>query len=94
MERGALNNLIIAHAQVWGFIITLGAMIWFTQIILTGHARLDSTTEKLAYTVLGVFLAKFGDIVAYLYNRQRPEAAQVLVDPTAPSAPKPTASPK
>lgn len=88
MTRGAMNNLILAHAQVWGLFVMLGALIYFIYIILTGHAKLDPTTEKLAYTVLGVFLAKFGDMVAYLYNKPRPEGQSVFAPtPQAPAAP-------
>ncbi len=81
MERGAFNNLFLAHGQLWGFMVMMGALIWFTWIILTGHAKLDPTSEKLAYTVLGVFLAKFGDMAAYLYNRQRPDTPTVFTPP-------------
>jgi len=88
MERGAFNNLLLAHAQVWGMFISLVAMIGFIIIILLGYAKLDPTTEKLAYTVLGVFLAKFGDQIAYLYNRQRPDAPGVVLTPEKPSDPK------
>jgi hypothetical protein len=88
MERGAFNNLLIAHAQIWGLLITLVSLVAFIVIILLGYAKLDPTTEKLAYTILGVFLAKFGDMVAYLYNRQRPETSGVVVTPEKPSDPK------
>lgn len=81
MERGAFNNLVLAHAQVWGMFVSLFAMIGFIVLILLGYAKLDPTTEKLAYTVLGVFLAKFGDQIGYLYNRQRPESSSVLSTP-------------
>lgn len=93
MERGAFNNLLIAHAQVWGLLLTLVALIGFITIILLGYAKLDPTTEKLAYTILGVFLAKFGDMVAYLYNRQRPGTPGIVVTPEKPSDPKVPPSP-
>jgi hypothetical protein len=93
MERGAFNNLLLAHAQVWGMFLSLIAMIGFIIIILLGYARLDPTTEKLAYTVLGVFLAKFGDQIGYLYNRQRPNEPGVVVTPEKPPDPKALPSP-
>lgn len=86
MERGAFNNLLLAHAQVWGLLLTLLSLITFIVIILTGHARLDPTTEKLVYTIMGVFLAKFGDMVAFLYNRPRKDTPAVNTE--HPPAPK------
>ena len=90
MNRGAFNNFILAHAQVWGLFLMTAALIYFIDLILTGHAKLDPTTEKLAYTVLGVFLAKFGDMVAYLYNKPRGDDVSVFTpskDPTLPVNP-------
>jgi hypothetical protein len=88
MERGAFNNLLLAHAQVWGFLIILSAMIVFVVIILTGNAKLDPTSKELGLMLLGAFVAKFGDMVGYLYNRQRPDAPSVVLTPEKPSDPK------
>ena len=88
MERGAFNNLLLAHAQVWGFIIILMAMIIFVIIILTGNAKLDPSSKELGLMLLGAFVAKFGDMVAYLYNRQRPDTPGIVVTPEKPPSPK------
>lgn len=64
-------NDIIAKAQIGFFVLSLVGFIALLFVIVTGLAKLDQTTEKLAYTMLGVFGTIITQQSAYFYARQR-----------------------
>ena len=69
------NELIVAHAQVWLFFIALCGFIGLMFVLVGGQAKLDSTTEKLVYTMLGVFGTILTQMAGYFFSRQRPDGA-------------------
>lgn len=67
------NNAVVAHAQVWLFALALIGFIGLLYVIIMGGAKLDTTSEKLAYTMLGVLGTMVTQMGGYFYARQRPD---------------------
>lgn len=62
----------IAVAQIAIFAGTLAGFIALLYVIVVGQAHLDATTEKLVYTMLGVFGTIVTQMSGYFFARQRP----------------------
>lgn len=74
-----ISDSVVAHAQVWHYTISLGGFIGLLYSLFLGQVHLDSTTEKLAYTMLGVLGTIVTQQSGYFYARQRPDGN---VDPS------------
>lgn len=70
-----LNAVIVAHAQVWHFTLSLLGFLGLLFAIVLGWAHLDATSEKLAYTMLGVLGTMVTQQAGYFYARQRPDGS-------------------
>lgn len=64
---------LVAKAQILFFLISLIGFIGLLFVIVAGLAKLDGTTEKLAYTMLGVFGTIITQQSGYFFARQRPQ---------------------
>lgn len=62
----------MAIAQILIFALALGGFVGLMYVIVIGQAKLDATTEKLVYTMLGVFGTIVTQMAGYFYSRQRP----------------------
>lgn len=71
-----MNDVLTAKAQIAFFVISLIGFIGLLFVIVLGQAKLDEATEKLAYTMLGVFGTIITQQSAYFYARQRPESQE------------------
>jgi hypothetical protein len=76
------NELIVAHAQVWLFFLALAGFVGLMFELVGGAAKLDSTTEKLVYTMLGVFGTILTQMAGYFFSRQRPDGTPPNPIPT------------
>lgn len=65
---------LTAWAQVAYFMVSLCGFIGVMVIVVTGYAKLDSTSEKLAYTLLGIFGTIVTQQSGYFFQRHRPTA--------------------
>jgi hypothetical protein len=65
------NVVIVAHVQAWMFFLTMAGFIFILITVVLGLAKLDATTEKLAYTMLGSFATILSQQGNYFYARQR-----------------------
>ena len=72
MAMSKLSSEMVAHSQVWHFTISLVGFIGLLFVIVLGLAHLDGTSEKLAYTMLGVLGTIVTQQAGYFYARQRP----------------------
>lgn len=61
----AIAQIAIFAGALLGFIVLLF-------VIVIGPTHLDATTEKLVYTMLGVFGTIVTQMSGYFYARQRP----------------------
>jgi hypothetical protein len=62
---------LTAQAQVFLFALSLVGFLGLLFAIVLGFARLDGTSEKLAYTMLGVLGTIVTQQAGYFYARQR-----------------------
>jgi hypothetical protein len=74
----------MALAQILIFAIALGGFIGLMYVIVIGQSHLDATTEKLIYTMLGVFGTIVTQMAGYFYSRQRPDAPATQPEPKTP----------
>lgn len=65
--------LLTAIAQVGYFMISLIGFLVILLIVVLGHAKLDPTSEKLAYTMLGVLGTIVTQQASFFYSRHRPQ---------------------
>lgn len=65
----SLTQSIAYHVSLVGFIALFAAVI-------CGLAKLDEATEKLAYTMFGVFGTILTQQSSYFFARQRPDTKQ------------------
>ncbi len=75
---------IIAASQVWHFTISLVGFLGLLFAIVLGFAHLDGTSEKLAYTMLGVLGTIVTQQAGYFYARQRPDGTPAQTISQAP----------
>lgn len=73
---------LTAQAQVFLFAISLVGFLGLLFAIVLGFARLDGTSEKLAYTMLGVLGTIVTQQAGYFYARQR-SGDSVNANPTS-----------
>lgn len=69
-----LRAFHMAIAQILIFAIALGGFVGLMYVIVIGQSHLDATTEKLIYTMLGVFGTIVTQMAGYFYSRQRPNS--------------------
>jgi hypothetical protein len=70
-----LSPIVLGYAQVVHFTITLSGFLGLLFVIVVGGAKLDPTSEKLVYTMLGVLGTIVTQQAGYFYARQRPDGA-------------------
>lgn len=71
-DKLTANELIIGHAQVWLFFVSLIGFVGLLYILVLGRSKMDDASEKLAYTMLGVLGTIVTQQAGYFYARQRP----------------------
>ena len=86
------SQLIVAHAQVWLMCIALTGFIGLMFVLVGGQAKLDATTEKLVYTMLGVFGTILTQMSGYFFARQRPDT-DAFSNPQKPVEPAKVSTP-
>lgn len=75
----------MAIAQILIFAGALAGFIGLMYVIVVGQSHLDATTEKLVYTMLGVFGTIVTQMAGYFYSRQRPDGTPPTeIKPNAP----------
>ena len=79
---------LLAWAQVVFFTISLVGFIGILYVVVLGSAKLDPTSEKLAYTMLGVLGTIVTQQAGYFYQRHRPQALPDPPDQTPTSPPQ------
>jgi len=79
----------LALAQILHFTLALAGFIGLLFVIVLGWAHLDGTSEKLAYTMLGVLGTIVTQQAGFFYQRQRETPADTPPIPApAPETPK------
>lgn len=79
-----VSPVIIAHAQVWTFIIALVGFLALLFVLVLCQPQLSATTEKIIASMLTVLGTLIATMSAYFFSRQRPD-----VPPTPPPESKP-----
>ena len=77
------NGRLLALAQVGLFFLSLAGFLGILFVVVLRISKLDSTTEKLAYTMLGVLGTIVTQQAGYFYARHRPQDS----DPPNPTEP-------
>jgi hypothetical protein len=79
---------LTAWTQAVGFLMSLTGFMTAAFIVISGRAKLDPTSEKLAYALLGAWAANLGQQFSFFYQRHRSESNPDLAShPTQPGIP-------
>ena len=93
MKMSRIVLLSMAVAQVWHYTIALCGLIGLLYVLFLGNVKLDATTEKLVYTMLGVLGTIVSQQSSYFYGRQRPDGNTLHDDIDANPTPPPEKQP-
>lgn len=79
-----ISDVIIAHAQVWTYVIALVGFLALLFVLVVLQPNLSASTEKTVASMLTVLGTILAGMTAYFFSRQRPDTT-----PTPPEEPRP-----
>lgn len=76
-----VSQLIIAHAQVWTFVMALLGFLGLLFVLVVMQPQLSATNEKIVASMLTVLGTLLASMSAYFFSRQRPDTTPPQKEP-------------